>query len=177
MKIYVKAMSLSRKQAIGRLDSLSMNISEHLIKCVVYGKYRSTDFHGWISEIAAWIEAADRPNVIGAKLKARDYRNSIFGQFGSTFYDAEDNLSFFESTNLYRREGESSKLPYFKINNEVVRCLFNCYNEVKDKCIPLLMNKEHHSKLFWYNTIESIVNNHLYKLVDENIVTDIHEIE
>lgn len=177
MKKYIYAMALSRRHAISKLDSLSPKINEHVIKCVVYGKYQPRDLDGWISEIAGWMFAADRTAFVGAKLKDKDYVDSLFGQFGTDSSDAEDNLLFFEYTNLKKREGQNTRLPYFRVNDTLKVKLFRCYNEMKKEIPPILREREEHSKMFWNSFVRDIIDEYLYDLKDSDIVEDIYHIE
>ena len=172
MKLYIRAFSLPRKKAIEKLDGPSMKLDEHITKCVIYGEYQNESFKHWSHEIATWLQSCDGSNISGANLKVKDYQDSLFGHFGTTISDAYDNLNYFQANNpdKHHSGSHSNPLPYFRINDDMVKCLYDCYNDIVDICIPILQASKVHPVSFWDSLVRSILSAHIYKLTDEDIL-------
>lgn len=177
MKRYIRAFAFTRKKAIDKLDGPSIEVNEHVIKCVIFGGYRKDSYNHWIHEISSWLQSCDSRGISGANLKDRDYRESLFGHFGDCVSDAENNLLHFKSSNLYKhhKKNPTTALPYYRINDEMIDCLYDCYVELMDTCIPILQSSKEHNLSFWKKLVKSIIDSHIYDFKDEDIVENIYD--
>ena len=177
MKQYIRAFALPRKKAINKLDSYSEQLDEHIIKCIIFGTYRPESFDHWAHEVCTWIHSCDSANISGAKLKPKDYEDSLFGYFGDTEQETRENLVQFISGNLYRNHKKDPKgaLPYFKINDTMVNNLYNCYNDIKDTCIPILQTSKVHPISYWKTIVKSILIEHRYNFSSDDITETIYD--
>ena len=85
MKKYIKAMAIPRSQALAKLEALSEELSNHIIKCILYNDVLPGYMNHWVEEIAGYLHTANKTHT-KSSLKAKDYQNSIFVEFGE---DAE----------------------------------------------------------------------------------------
>ena len=178
MKVYIKAFSLARGEAIQKLGRVSSTLNEHLIKCIIFGEHRPDSYQHWLHEVVSFITTCDKGNISGANLKDKDYKNSLFGSFGDSISDAEDNLKQFEVINIhsYKNTDPEIALPYFIVNDEMVSCLYNCYQDLIITCIPLLKDKNVHPISYWKRIIQPIVDDYKYLLKPEDIVEHFSEV-
>lgn len=175
MKLYIRSFSLHRGEAITKLSSLSNELNEHVIKCIIFGEYREDSYSHWLHEISTSIASCDRGNISGARLKDKDYEDSLFGSFGSSIQDARDNLEQFKVINLrkHKKLNFETSLPYYVVNDTMVDNLYKCYCDLKDLCIPLLKSKKTHPVSFWKTAISLIVDNYKYTLEDTDITSEL----
>lgn len=175
MKLYIKSFSLHRGEAITKLSNLSTPLNEHIIKCIIFGKYRQEAYSHWMHEIVTFIASCDKGNITGAKLKEKDYRESLFGSFGTSKQDARDNLEQFKVINIrkHKEYNEETSLPYYNVNNVMVENLYDCYRELEDACIPLLRDKKVHATTFWKKIISPIIDSYTYSLEDGDITSEL----
>lgn len=137
----ILGMSSYRKKYIEKLESYSDKLEEHVLKCIVYPENNSKD--EWIKEISAWLL---RPCITtvkpkGKKLKADDYRDSIFSCFGDEKVDAELSLAWFKDVFISKPENKK-KYPDFEITDELVNKVFNTYNKFIKIFLPLFTSKD-----------------------------------
>lgn len=159
MKRYVMsnsifAMSQSRKVILNRLVALSDVINRHIIECVVYRETKASILHHWTHEVAVWLQ---RANVLKckSKMKARDYKDSLFGYFGTDGEDARINIENYQLWNA--RSMNPTPYPDFEITEDMVNNLFNVYQELMDTCIPILVSGEELSVGEWEKLITPIL--------------------
>ena len=177
MKQHIRAFAFSRKQAINRLESYSEQLNEYIIKCIIFGKYREESYNHWLYEVCTWIHTCDGADISGAKLKEKDYENSIFGYFAETKQETKENLLNFKVGNLYRshKKNPTGALPYYSINNEMIDCLYGCYTDIKDVCVPLLKSAKVHPLTLWKKLLKSFVDSYVYNFQDDDIVENIYD--
>lgn len=145
MRIF--SMSTPRKKVIDRLYSLSDEVNNHIIECVVYKGTKTARIVHWADEIAAWLNFANRQNS-NIPLKRQDYINSIFAGFGEDREDAELNLIYYQKMN--RR---SQEYPDFEITEEMIDELSRVYRRFLGVALPMLTSKKQYLKSEWKTSI------------------------
>lgn len=130
------AMAHSRKDVLARLSNLSDELSEHIIKCMVYGdQYNS--YNHWITEISNFLTEASRLESKSGKLSYNDYDRTLFKSFGTTMSDAKSNLNQFRRDYCYK----SSKYTKFIVSDDMIDVLYYIYCEFKKFFIPAFQAK------------------------------------
>lgn len=128
-------MAYERKKIIQRLEGFSKVILEHVAKCVMYG----SSFHSynhWISdEIATWIvDASDMYLDKHKKLKARDYADHLFGEFGTEIQDARTNLHIQQNAD----KRADPPYPAVIVDKDMISNMFEACTEIRDTFSSLL---------------------------------------
>lgn len=142
MKIFnrrsVFAMSMDRSRAVNRIRGFSDPITEHIIKCVVYGN-TTNDLHHWVChEICDYLEIVNditvRPH--DKKLKAHDYLSNLYGAMGDTRIDASILVRTFAAHNRRTKE-----YPDFKVTDDIIDRTFFAFKTMMTDTIPILTTK------------------------------------
>ena len=165
MKIYVRAMSMEKEKAKKQISSFSDIVMEHLIKLLMYSDIRPNDIDGWIKSVANWISRADNITIkpSAKKLKEEDIMSSLFSCMGDDVRDYERALYSFLADNhsgKYNHEGKES-YPEFEVTPEASESLMNLCNDVIDVTMPLLIDKQDHSKDEYEAAIRNLLSDYL----------------
>lgn len=140
MKLYIKAMALSRAELIKIMESYSHEISQHVAKCSMYcdslgnGKYDH-----WISEIAGWISYIN--NIVckfnKGKLKPQQYADTLFGGLSDDLNDAEAILHALQIHN-----GKSvNPYPFREVDYNMSKRMVDCGKIIIETFVPILAVK------------------------------------
>lgn len=146
-------MSFPRKDAIAKMASLSNNINEHIIECVVYRELRYNTISHWVDELAAWMARANKIKC-NSKLKKRDYLENLFGSLGNDIIDADVNLDEYRRKN--RSLPENKQYPDFEITEQLIHDTYMAYQSVIECSLPILMSDEILSTSQWSSILIKI---------------------
>lgn len=144
------AMSFSRKEVLRRMESYSVKLNEHVLKCIVYADVRSETVPHWTMEIATWLNRINRMEC-STKLKSKDYISTLFMCFGNTWADTELNLEEF-------RESAIETYPDFDITSELVSQVHQTYQKLISVCIDMLTSNHIASINEWCSILKPILN-------------------
>lgn len=157
MKKYIYGMSFPRKHALAKMEELSEQLNEHVIKCVVYNEMRYMTINHWVDELSTWMNRANKIKC-RSKLKQKDYVGALFGAFGNSILDAEINLDSY--CRLNRRKilvNDYEAYPDFDSeDSELISKLFNAYQKVIRYSLPYLMSDIILTTQEWSNILLSI---------------------
>lgn len=170
MKVYIRAFAYSRKKARDTINNYAYKLNEHIIKCIIFGKYRPDFVDHWVGECANWLVECDKNHIQQANLKESDYRDTIFEFFGDNHSEVEYGLIHFEKTNLEDHKDEPGALPYFAINSDMIQKLFNCYQDLIDVCVPRFKSKTFHEKRSWATVVKSVIVDNMYDFKESDII-------
>lgn len=131
MKRYIYAMAIPRKSALDQLSSYSDVLLRHILECVIYKDDLGCLAH-WIGEIASWLNKANKLKC-KVSLKGQDYRDSLFGQIGDGFDDAQLALEVYQLSELRK-----NAYPDFEITDDLVNQTVNVCNQLVEIAIPIL---------------------------------------
>lgn len=151
MKRMIIAMSFSRKECLAKLENLSPIIDEHIMKCVIYSEELNSSVNYWLNELAAWMCKANGYKST-TKLKAADYLNSLFIDFGEDINDAEANLSIFQAHNV-----RSKEYPEFEITPELCDKLYKTYQSIIDISIDQLVSGQRLTVSQWKELLSKAI--------------------
>ncbi|WP_302320382.1 hypothetical protein [uncultured Duncaniella sp.] len=151
----IYGMSLSRDDVLKRFKGMSDEISDHIMKCVIYGDSLNSLDH-WTLEIGNWLNKANR--VKGkAKIKEKDYYNVLFSACGDDSDDAEINLDYFQ--NRYCRR--SNRYPRFEITYDLVSTLSVVYRDIISESIRIFKGSKVLSPRDWQQIVQQILNKYI----------------
>lgn len=148
MKKYIMAMSIPRSQALAKLEALSEELSNHIIKCVLYNDILPNYMNHWVEEVAGFLHAANRIHSKTA-LKPRDYVQSIFSEFGEDADDAYVNMKVFLTK--YR------SYPDVKVTEEMGIQLADAYKTIVKLALPILSSNKLFSINEWIGIVEPVL--------------------
>ena len=146
-------MSYPRKQLTDKLTSLSKVLNQHVIECVVYRDVRKDTISHWVTELAAWMNKVNRLKC-SSTFKAKNYKNTLFGEFGTTIDDAEMNLWLYQQLN--EKYNATKQYPAFEITPELVNKLYITYTDIVSISLPILCSKDVKSANEWYRLLKPI---------------------
>lgn len=109
-----------------QMDSVSLQIHEHIGKCIIWGaSYK--DFDHWVSdEIASWIDRIARKKP-KSKLKPGAVKDHLFNVVGDEYVDAYlDLLSIYEDS-----QRKVPPYPEKEITQELGDRFFHAYREIE----------------------------------------------
>lgn len=142
---HIFGMAFPRKKCLDRLEALSKELNNHIIKCVVYYQTRPDDLSHWISEISNFIAQANKIKC-NSKLKKKDYMESIFADFGDEWIDANVNLEQFQLI-------EKDYPEFDPEDKNLIDTLYQMYQLIIDTCIPVFNSKDIRSSDEWYKIL------------------------
>jgi hypothetical protein len=128
-------MAFERKDAIRKLDNLSYEVSQHLLKLIVFNN--SNNFDHWLGELNGWLNQIDdirlKPN--NKKLREEDYLKAL-----KEFYlENEDQVTKMiqKLKNKYKDEQVIYDEPSFVFNKTETILNWVCKSLSKDTFEPL----------------------------------------
>lgn len=152
MKVIIYGMSFPRKTALKYLSKNAENIRDHLIKCVVYKDIRPEDLHHWIyDELCLWLTKASEIKS-ESRLKPKDIRTTIFGEFGDSIGDAKIILEDFKDKYCTGTQ----PYPDFEITQKLIDTVYLATKKLQDVAIRRLVSDDSYSKDEWYELISPI---------------------
>ena len=152
MKKLIYAMSFTRKDVLKRLESMSEEISDHIIKCVVY-KNDLGQLDHWAGEISTLLNRANRARS-KTKLKEKDYYTTLFSTFGDDESDADINLDYFR--NRYCKK--YSQYPDFEITHELAVSLYRVYSYIIEQSLNILLSTNIQPIYEWKQIVLHAIN-------------------
>ena len=133
MKRYVRAMGLERGPAREHVESYRKVLTDHIIECVVY-KDSLGCYNHWIDEMSAWIDDVNTTQLKikrnPPKFKEHEYKEFLFGLFGTTTSDARGALVSYKANNR--------DYPDFDIDRQLVLKLYGASQDLSDSICDLL---------------------------------------
>ena len=126
----IDELATSRNVAIGRIESYSELIFEHIIKILVYGN-TSNNLDHWIIEISTWLThiSSMKIKTKTGKLKAQEYYDLLFGSIGEDEHDITVMLKFMQTELCVKKS-----YPKFEVTvdlvNKVYTVLTNLGNNI-----------------------------------------------
>jgi hypothetical protein len=128
-------MAYERKHALNRLDSLSHQISTHILKLIIFNN--SSNFNHWLGELNSWLNQVDdirlKPN--NKKLNKQDYLKYLKELYLENEDQVQKNIQKLKK--LYPNEqvsiDDSTKVTN-KLNNLINKI---CIELAADKFYPL----------------------------------------
>lgn len=151
---YILSMALPRKQALQHLSNDSEVLKDHVIKCILYADLRSDDMYHWIhDEISSWLEDASEIEC-KSKLKPKDYLDTVFSAFGTSFTDTRVLLKSFRKKYCLR---SSDPYPDFEITSDLVEQVSYTFQVLINTCIPYLSKKVPVDQETWYKIVSRIL--------------------
>ena len=146
-------MANPKKFVLDKLYSFTNQLSDHIIKCVVYQNSLTTDPEHWIHEIAVWLNASNKLRC-KSKMNWEDYQDTLFAAFGDELSDAEWQLEDFKRRKCKRSLGQ---YPDFEIDSTLITDLFTTYQKILNLSEPWLVSQQVHSVNEWKKELESIL--------------------
>ena len=151
---YILAMAVPRKVALKRLSSDAEALKDHVLKCILYKDVRPDDVHHWIhDEICSWLERASTIKS-DSKLKAKDYYNTVFSEFGNDIADARWCLQEFKKEYCIK---SANPYPEFEITSQLVYETFAIFQTFVSTCMPYMCKKSSMDQEEWYNIVNKIL--------------------
>lgn len=165
MKMYVRAMALPKQEAIRRANSYSLDIVEHTIKLVLYSDIRPDDAMHWVEEIASWLRYVGKITIkpSNKKLKPSDLENTVFSWAGDDLYDYEALLEEFQRNNARGKFNYADKesYPEIEVTASLASDLMDVSYSMIDSAIPLMTDKQEHSKQDYIDALVPVFKNYL----------------
>ena len=147
MKIY--AMAFSRRTVRQMLSHYSMNIRDHVLKCIIYPD--SQDVDHWITELIAWFSKSQQITC-KSKLKASDYLETTFDAFGSTISDCESILEDFHFLYCIREH-----YTEFEISDNLVADTYKKVKHLERSAINLLLRTDVVRSSEWRHMLNGVL--------------------
>lgn len=131
--IFLTEMARPKKEVIKKISAFSDSIMEHIIKCVVY-KNSTNNFLHWVNEISNFLSIINdyETKSMSGKLRYNEYLNTVFYKQGNSELDMKQNLRVFSLNKNY---------PSFKIDNKLVKQLWNIFRSIAEKCSVIFSDK------------------------------------
>ncbi len=148
MKRYIQGMALPRSKALAKLEAISDELSNHIIKCVLYDDILPTYMNHWVEEIAGFLYIANRTHA-KSNFKSKDYMNSIFSAFGEDADDAYVNIGVFLA--------QHNTYPDVVIDDRLADKLANTYVRITKVSMPILLSSKLCSINEWIHVVEPIL--------------------
>ena len=149
MKRYIKAMSMTKKDAMRHAGSFSSTLMEHIVKLVMYGDIRPDDVSDWLQTVCRCLHEVDGLTVkpSNKKLSAKDLEYTIFGSMGDEAKDYRLVLAAFQEDNKHGKFNYDDKVSYpeFDLTDDAVINLMSICYEFMNRTTPLLLDKKDHS--------------------------------
>lgn len=160
MKIYVRAMSLPKTEAVKRAGYYADDIMEHVIKIVVYHDIRHEQIDHWIGEISGWLKFVDGLTVKPSNkhLKPAMIRDTTFGPMGDHLQDYVGSLEMFQTANRRGKFNYKDKesYPYREPDAQTASDLMNiCYHMI-EVTIPMLCEKKDYTREDYVKVLEDV---------------------
>lgn len=149
----IYAMAFPRAKALELLSYHANDISEHILKLIVFSKIRQDDVEHWLRyEICNWLEdASDIQSK--SKLKAKDYLNTIFSAIGETPQDVKVLLRHFKDKFCYHID---NPYPEFEITSQLIDKIHKIFNQFIHICLPLLLSNTTIRRDAWYEQLKPL---------------------
>ena len=145
----IDELATNRNVAIGRIESYSELIFEHLIKILVYGNM-SNNLDHWITEISTWLThiSSMKIKTKTGKLKTQEYYDLLFGSIGEDEHDITVMLKFMQTELCVKKS-----YPKFEITVELVNEVYAVLTNLGDKVSFMLADKRTYSSIAFSNVI------------------------
>jgi hypothetical protein len=154
---YIQGMAYERPKGLAILKKNSDTLSEHIIKCVVYGNDTGNYDHWIEDEIADYLKIANGVTFKGNKRpKKEDLISTLFSSFGDSEQDADTNLSQFRVDNRSGKFRES--YPNFNIDEDMVCRLYQAYQAVMEYSIPILTTFNDYTKQDFEQELHTVLD-------------------
>lgn len=152
MKVYVRAMAFDRKLAMEKIQSLSKNIEDNIIKLCIFEDNLRDQQH-WMDELATWFDAINRVTLKSKtpKFTSDDYGDWVFGAFGTTYSDCRLSLLAWKANNQ-----RTKKYPDVKLTNTAVNQLFSAVSQLRETFNDLFSSKNSYKRYDMLAIIEEI---------------------
>ena len=145
---YVLGEAQKRSKFLKAMDSRSDTILEHVVKVLLYRKYRQHDVNGWIKTISRSFDYIGSFEV-KSSVSEHDYVENLFGAFPISVSDARGILG--NPALDFEQQG------YTDLNEQVfydtAPVLFSLSNSLIENVIPVLMSKHHDKGYEFYRSI------------------------
>lgn len=145
---YVLGEAQKRSKFLKVMDSRSDTILEHVVKILLYRRYRQNDVNGWIKTISRSFDYVGSFEV-KSSVSEHDYVENLFGAFPISVSDARGMLG-----NLaldFERQG------YPELDEQVFYdtspVLFSLSNSLIESIVPILMLKDHDKGYEFYRDV------------------------
>lgn len=155
---YIEAifgMAHDKKKAETKIEALSEQINNHIIKCVVY-RNSTNDLQHWIyDELTTWFDYINNIDVKtkSGKLSERSFDSILFSEFGENPKDAEFNLVVFRAS--VAKLG--TEYPDFQITRNLAKKLNDVYTEIRTTFLPIFTKKNNYTRVDIYNMLSKIL--------------------
>ncbi len=158
-------MATPKKQALERAGFYSLSIMQHVIKIMLFSKFRPIDVHHWIEEIARWLQDVDNIKLKQSdpKLKPNEIEDTTFGWMGDELNDYRSALEKFRYDNESGKFNYKDKVSYpdFEVTREMCSELMElCYSLINET-INMICDKEDHSKQEYIAVLEHVFRPYL----------------
>lgn len=134
---YILGKAFTRKKAIQRLEAFSEQILEYVSKCILFGCMVDTNkYDHWIEdEIGTLIYDSHLLETNNrCRLKFKDYRENLFGEFGTSLADAKINLDLQYIAHLL----SANPYPKISISKSIVENMYRACNAISETFSKML---------------------------------------
>ncbi len=145
----IDEFATNRNIAIGRIESYSELIFEHLIKILVYGN-TSNNLDHWITEISTWLThiSSMKIKTKTGKLKAQEYYDLLFGSIGEDENDIAVMLKFMQTELCVKKS-----YPKFEVTTNLVNRTYKLLTNLGNKVSFMLANKQIYNSIAFSNIL------------------------
>lgn len=150
----IDELATNRNVAIGRIESYSELIFEHIVKILVYGD-TSNNLDHWVTEISAWLThiSSMKIKTKTGKLKAQEYYNLLFGSIGEDEHDITVMLKFMQTELCVKKS-----YPKFEVTVDLVNRSYKLLNNLGNKVSFMLADKQIYNSIAFSNIIHEQLN-------------------
>ena len=157
MKQYIRAMALDRNSAKEHVKSYRKVVTDHVIECIVY-KNTLGCYRHWVDELTAWIADVNNTQLKikrnPPKFKQFEYKEFLFGLFGTTTTDVKGALLSYKANN--------TDYPDFEITKDLVLTAYGCSQDLAEAVCYLLATSKGKN-----DTSSEDVKNTILSVLDE----------
>lgn len=137
MKVYIRGTAIDRQKAITRIQSLSDNIEDSIIKLCIF-EDNTRDYQHQIDELATWFDTINKVVLKSSKSKFSydEYDELVFGGFGTSYSDCKLALLAWKANNQ-----KSKKYSDVDITKSDVNQLFAVVSQLREQFNELFASK------------------------------------
>ena len=149
-------MSTTRQKSLKQLDALSDTLIEHICKYILYKDIRPNDKEHWIDEISDVLEYVSDMTLKTKKkkLKASDYREWLFGDFGDEISDLKRCL-WMTMKSCMKKNPPYPKVDFENIN---LKLEFKAVQKMIDECSIKLSEVNVYKKEEWISIVHKYLS-------------------
>ena len=154
MKVYIRGMATGRKQARLKIESLSGNIEDNIIKLCIFENNQRDKQH-WIDELATWFNDINKISLKpkNSKFSWDEYDEWVFGGFGTAYSDSRVALHVWQINNR-----QTQKYPDIDVTKSDVDRVFAVASQLRERFNDIFSTRNEYNRADFLRIIEAIID-------------------